>query len=380
MRRRSTVSGRAGRWGVAALAVVAVAAFAGRAAAENRVTVRGAYYREPSTRVAQPMVQVRTTSPEGVDVSAHYLMDAITSASVVAGVNMMDKTFTEVRNETGLTIGKRIARTRLALSYRYSHEPDYRSHTVALTLEQGVWDNTGTLLVNLARGRDVLDASLDQRLNVWFAGLAYTQALAPTWSAQFVYDLTVQRGFVGNPYFVQPNYGHENPPAGRARHAAAVRIATYLPSLGLGLQLHGRVYLDHELLGSSGPDPWQKAAGTGEVRIYKMLGSELELRLSYRATREGSANFFCVTPPGAFADCYSLGRYERFRGRYSADEKFGSLTSHFPEAKLTWELRELDVLPRFLARGAVDVSYGYFFQVTHYRNAHLLQTGYSLPF
>ena len=30
--------------------------------------------------------------------------------------------------------------------------------------------------------------------------------------------------------------------------------------------------------------------------------------------------------------------------------------------------------------GAFELSYGRYFQTTHYGNAHLLQTGYTLPF
>ena len=58
---------------------------AGMARADDYVIVRGAYYREASTRVIQPMVELQRDSPSGIDVGAHFLVDAITSASIAAG-------------------------------------------------------------------------------------------------------------------------------------------------------------------------------------------------------------------------------------------------------------------------------------------------------
>ena len=68
--------------------------------------------------------------PSGFDVSAHFLVDAITSASLAAGT-MQDNIFTELRKEFGVVIGKTIDHTHLAVHYRQSREPDYVSHTVA---------------------------------------------------------------------------------------------------------------------------------------------------------------------------------------------------------------------------------------------------------
>jgi hypothetical protein len=63
------------------------------AVAGDYVIVRGAYYREASTRVIQPIVEVERESPSGIDVGAHFLVDAITSASIAAGTSV-DYVFT----------------------------------------------------------------------------------------------------------------------------------------------------------------------------------------------------------------------------------------------------------------------------------------------
>ena len=95
--------------------------------AEDRVTVRGAYYREASTRVIQPVVEISKDLPSGFDITAHYLLDAITSASVAAGTPS-DTIFTELRNEVGLAVGRTWDRWRTTLGYSYSAESDYWSH------------------------------------------------------------------------------------------------------------------------------------------------------------------------------------------------------------------------------------------------------------
>ena len=76
MRRLAAVFGLAGLLG---------AFVAGPVRADDYVSVRGVYYREPSTRVIQPMVEVERDSPSGIDVGAHFLVDAITSASLPPG-------------------------------------------------------------------------------------------------------------------------------------------------------------------------------------------------------------------------------------------------------------------------------------------------------
>jgi hypothetical protein len=218
---------------------------------------------------------------------------------------------------------------------------------------------------------------LDKNLTVLFLGAAYTQALSPTLSAQLVYDLTYQNGFLGNPYLSGP-YGHENPPDTRLRHAIALRLAKYLPAAGVGFQAHGRLYFDQYPPGTGGPEPWHMAAGTAEARVYAMVRSDLEVRLAYRYHRQSRDLFWCpvMTDPA----CYHSPAFIDTFGRWSYDEKFGWLTTQYPELKLTWELEALEPVLRFLSRGAIEISYGYFVQSTHYRNAHVLQSGYSLPF
>jgi hypothetical protein len=344
---------------------------------EDRVSVHGAYFREASTRVVQPMIQISKDLPAGLDVGAHFLVDAITSASVAAGGGA-DSLFTELRKEAGVVVGKSWDRTRLSLSYRQSREPDYISHTAGLQWTQGVWDNSGTLNVRVAGGHDTVGPMLDQSLSVYFAGASYTQALSPTWLAQLGYEAALLDGYQGNPYVSVPNVGHEKPPAKRLRHTIAARVAKYLPRSRTGLQLYYRFYVDQ--LALTGHDnPWDLTAHTVTGRVFQELPGNLEVRFSYRYHTQGKAAFWCLTDPsrGGSTECYGV--FPRYA---SVDDKLGPLHTHTPEVKLIWEARGWSGVPvlGWLAQGSFDVSYGYYVQSSKFGNAHLLETGYSLPF
>jgi hypothetical protein len=385
-----------------ALLAGALAGLAGLATAraqtvEDRVTVRGAYFREASTRVVQPMVQATKTLPGGFDLNGHFLVDAISSASIAQGA-ITDEVFSEERYEGSLALGFTHDLLHVAAFARYSREPDYFSKTGGVSASYEVWERSGTVAFNLAVTHDDIQPRpplVPRDLDVWFAGLSYAQILTPTTLAQVGYELYRLSGFAGNPYISHPNLGREDLPEKRLRHAVSLKLAQYLPALTLGAQVHYRFYFDQESLFRS--DPWGMTAHTLEGRLYKSLGRHVDLRLSYRYHLQGQADFWC----NSRAD---IGCYGMMPEYHSWDVKFGGLTTHLPELKVIWDLHLLAEVPglSWLSTGAIEVSYGYLIQSTPYGapftdknappvlgkipftrkhgGAHLLQTGYSLPF
>jgi hypothetical protein len=393
---------------LALLAAALVGGWSGSLAAEDRVSVRGAYYREASNRIMQPMMELTKDLPAGYDVGGHFLVDAITSASIAQGASA-DSVFHENRYEGAINFGRTFEARRpggfwgprrLGAFYRYSNESDYKSHTGGLSLNQEVWDRTGTIGVNLAFTGDLIHPPPqdDKDLTVYFLGLGYTQALGQTTVAQAVYETYYLRGFMANPYLAHGSLGREKVPRRRLRHALALRLAQFIPRADLGAQLHYRFYFDEESLFRIGP--WGMTAHTLEARLSKMLGHSLELRAAYRFHYQTAANFWCNARPdnGGDVSCYGMDS-----PYHSVDVKFGTYRNQLAEGKLIWDLRilngtGLDVL----AGGSFDVSYGYYFEGTpygmdfndgnappllryqplsqRYGGAHLIQTGYSLPF
>jgi Protein of unknown function (DUF3570) len=371
---------------VAAPVAALAALLASPARGEDYVSVRGAYYRETNTRVIQPMVEVERDSDSGVDVAAHYLVDAITSASAAAGVGV-DSLFTEVRNEAGLRLRLRRGTTEASLGYQYSAESDYWSHGVGGSVSRRFWGDTARLTfalgVNLdsvsSRGRTpdcATPPSTSCALHGFYGGITYSQVLSPVLFFQISGETTYLDGFQGNLYRSVPNFGYERVPEKRTRSSISPRIAYYMPETSTGVQLQYRYYVDY-WPGSSptGENPWNVQAHMVEGRLFQQLTPELELRLSYRQYYQAHAQFWCDAL--ANSTCYSpSARW------YSTDPKLGSIHTEYPEVKLLWEASALASVPffRWFSTGTFEISYGYYWQNDTFGNAHVLQTGYRMPY
>ena len=292
-------------------------AAASTAVAGDYVIVRGAYYREASTRVIQPMVELERESPSGIDVGAHFLVDAITSASIAAGT-AIDNVFTEVRDEAGLRVRKRWTRSDATLAYKYSAESDYWSHGIGGSFGHRFWGDTAAVRLSVGRSFDTMSArgrtpecrpgvsAVSCPLDVWFAGVNYTQILSPVWLAQVSYELAYLDGFQGNLYRVRA----ELRVRGRSGQAAAPRHraahAYYFPQTG-----HRACSCFTATTGTCFPggdgvsqlDPWALRAHTLEGRVYQQLTPDLEMRLLFRYHKQNHAQFWCdaIAVPGCYA-------------------------------------------------------------------------------
>ncbi|HEY6478175.1 MAG TPA: DUF3570 domain-containing protein [Polyangia bacterium] len=356
--------------------------------ADNEVTIRGAYYREPSTRVIQPVVEIAKDLPYGFDVRAHYLVDTITSASAAAGTGA-DNIFTEIRNELAIGVGKNWNRTRVTLSYKYSAESDYWSHAVWASVAQRLWADTATVglfggvsldevgFSNVPRRPNCVNPeSLSCPLDSVYGGFAYTQVLSPVDVAQLNLDAANLWGFLANPYRQVP-MGPEVLPTNRLRTAFSVRYAHYIPEAQSGIQVQFRYYHDFDPTSFSS-DPWGLSASTIEARIYHQLTRELQIRLLFRQYFQQPPAFWCDVPsnPGCTATITTSSPYQ------SSDPALGPVRTEYPEVKLIWDADALRAIPffRWFAAGTFEISYGYYFQNNAFGNAHVLQTGYTMPY
>jgi hypothetical protein len=372
----------------AALALAALAGTATRARADDYVTVRGAYYREPSTRVIQPIVEVERDSPTGLDVKAHFLVDAITSASVAAGT-VADTIFTETRNEAGLSLRKRWSRSEVIASYRYSAESDYWSHAFTLSGAQRFWGDTARVSAALGvsldsqsrRGRTpecAVPPSTSCPLDTYYGGVSYTQIISPVWLAQGSAESALLDGFQANLYRLTP-YGYERVPSKRLRNALAVRTNYYIPSLDLVLRLAYRYYFD--VFPGDAPhydgDPWRLQSHMVELRAYRPLTRDLTVRLMFRQYWQNwPANFWTTMTETMSGSAMTAPYY------YTSDPKLAKVQTSYPELELVWQAEALGGVPvlRWLAAGTFTVSYGYYIQSTSFGDAHLLQAGYTFPY
>ncbi|MEQ8457513.1 MAG: DUF3570 domain-containing protein [Sandaracinaceae bacterium] len=371
-------------------AFVAALALAAPAAADEAsgtwtgsVELRANYYWETSTRVVAPEVRARLVTPEGVQIDGGYLIDAITSASIAAGVQE-DIRFTEVRNQGSLGASREFdlgeMQLRLGVLGGLSHEPDYFASRITtfstLSLNQRstvisgaftyIHDNVGSVLRGgMPRtddtGRDLSDRGRQGQLEGVTASVSLNQTLSPVTTFVTGYQLVHNWGYLQNPYRrarVGGGLVAEDHPDQRTRHTLWGRLAHFFPETRTAVHLMYRAYLDD----------WDVSALNPEVRVYQLIGDSVVVRLRYRYHDQVDSFFFRTEYSGT----------EDF---VTADPKMSNFFSHLFGVQLRVGLDFLSRTPlSFLERAWVDLSFNYWHQTSTFGDAILAQAGLRAPF
>ena len=346
------------------------------------VEARGNYYWETSTRVIAPEVNVQAESPGGVRVRAHYLVDAITSASVAAGART-DNRFTEIRHDVGVGTGYEFtvggAPLDLSINARFSREPDYTSlggnAAAVLSLNERstilsfsvayTHDIVGKLLRGLNRvgtdGRDLSDRGTVGTLDGLVLSTGWTQVLSPNLTLGVGYDLGLVFGFLQNPYrqaVVSGVLQDERHPDTRQRHTAHARLAYYLEQTKTSFQALYRTYLDSWDVGAVGP----------EARVYQEFGDTALVRLRYRYYRQ-TRSFFQ-------ADSYVLA--DEY---WTADPKMTDFDSHLVGGLAVLHLGFLEhTALDFAWQATLEFGVEYIWRTNAFGNGIIGQVAFRLPF
>ncbi|HEY8142508.1 MAG TPA: DUF3570 domain-containing protein [Kofleriaceae bacterium] len=227
--------------------------------------------------VVSPQVAAkRALDDGGGEASARAVVDVISAASVDV-VSQATSGFTEVRREADLAASHRIGSLLPGLRYRYSDEPDYRSHGFGGSLSRDFADHDTTIALGYDLSLDTVGrsgtsfADWSRDLATHTAELSWTQVLGPRTVGRLAYSLVVQDGYLEKPYryvplfdagtlasleadgmtldgdnfssYRLPERPPEEVPDRRVRHAIALRGVRYVPGLG-ALQGDYRLYVD----------------------------------------------------------------------------------------------------------------------------------------
>ncbi len=349
------------------------------------LTLQGNYYWETSTRVMAPSIGARLVSPDGTEFRAEYLVDAITSASIAAGVSA-DIRFTEVRNQVSLGAGREFdlgeAQLRLDLSSRVSHEPDYLATGVTLggqlALAQRctligasltyIHDDVGSVIrgeqaSTTVDGRDLSDRGRVGQLEGVTLGLSLSQVLTPQLVASAGYDLVHNWGYLQNPYrsvMVQGLLRPEDHPDQRTRNSFYGRVALYVPETRSAVHALYRMYVDE----------WGLAAITPEARFYQEIGDLVTLRLRYRYYDQ-TRSFFSRP----------VDQYVNDDAFLTADPKMSRFHSHLFGLHARLQLGFLQATPlEFLHGGEFWLSFDYLMQTSRFGDAVIAQGALRVPF
>ena len=328
MRLQLTVSG-------AIAALGAVGALGATARADGELVARTAYYKERATRVIQPMLDGMFDIAERGTVTAHFLVDAITSASTSSGAANA-KAFSEKRYEAGFGYTHQLASLKVGGDAKYSTESDYDSFylglrgqlelaqknavlgagagvsldSVSTTMAGGFAG--GTLQCDPHKATDTHDAcSLDT-----YSGFAsFSQILGRNAIAAVTYDVSSMRGYQSNPYrtvITAAKLVAERHPDRRLRQAVGISARYYVPATETTLVGAYRYYRDD----------WHVRAHTPELRIIQQVGQFADAAFRYRYYAQSAAYFY-------------LDKYPDDTSEYVSDDaKLSQFTGHTLEAKL----------------------------------------------
>jgi hypothetical protein len=275
----------------------------------------------------------RALDDDGGEASARAVVDVISAASVDV-VTQATPGFTEVRREADLAVSHRIGSLLPGARYRYSDEPDYRSHGFGGSLSRDFADHDTTIALSYDLSLDTVGRSgtpfsgWSRDLATHGVELSWTQNLGPRTIGRLAYTLTLQDGYLEKPYryvplfdtetlaaleadgmtldrdnfssYRLPERPPEEVPDQRVRHAIAVRGLRYVPGLG-ALQGDYRFYVDS----------WGMQAHTADAAIRFPIGRfriAVEDRLHWQAPVDFWRRVYTVDAAGEVPEWRTVDR------------------------------------------------------------------------
>jgi hypothetical protein len=213
-----------------------------------------AYVDDDDTVISTSTVAVRAKPTEKVIVSARYVADAVSSASVDV-ITAATERWTELRSEVLGGVAFADGTTTVSLDYTYSHENDWDSHTIAAGASRDLFKHNLTLgvggsYVANAIGRED-DMNFAEEMSIVGGSVRAVWVAGPSDIFTTSYDLSRATGYQASPYryaFVADPTGvpiafPETAPELRTRHALTTRWNHHLGT-DTALRSHARVYGD----------------------------------------------------------------------------------------------------------------------------------------
>jgi hypothetical protein len=368
---------------------------ASSARADDRIVVRGNYFREDSTRVLAPIVSYQKDLPdERFSLGTEYMMDSISSASIGAGSAELggDRVFTEIRHQASARASSRLGPWGLGGGFRYSTETDYRARNLSLGMSREFLQKTLNLSVSYSYEFDrifrilrnlnvpnpwksnVINEAGEPRegptnlLQIHYLDLGYGHV----WGKHLVGGVNVEgtwaTGPQDNPYRKVRNGEAETHPLLRRRLAPSAWVLWTIPRAGLVLEPRYRWHIDD----------WDIRAHSIDMRVHVRVARHLRLRARYRFYTQSGAFFYLED-----------GSYPSTAQYRTADPKTWPFRTHTPGIQVTWELDGLARLRglHWLERGWIEVTYNHVFRRTlegepdtRYGNARMGSLAFSLAY
>jgi hypothetical protein len=310
---------------VALLVVVA----AGTARGDDSFTAKTQIYVDNDhTTVISPVAAISRDAWQGGTLSASYVADVVSSASVDV-VSNATAHMTDFRSEISAGLSQKLRNTTLTGGYVYSVENDYSSHNLNLGIAQDLFDKNTTLALGYTFAANSVgrtgDQNFHQSLMVNGVSASWTQVLNKATIFQLSYSFSNNNGYQASPYrwvrIETPDLSgiefkvHETDPPIRNRHAIVGGINRHL---GRDSSLQGdyRLYIDS----------WGVLAHTIQLRYFVVFG-DVTLRLRERFYYQGGADFYRMHYTG-----------DQLTPYVTSDRELSNFWSNIVGAKISWRL------------------------------------------
>jgi hypothetical protein len=249
------------------------------------------YVDNDHTTVVSPLVAISRDAWRGGTLSASYVADVVSSASIDV-VSNATKHMDDFRSEITAGLAQKLKATTLSASYIYSVEHDYQSHNIGLNLSQDLFQRNSTLALGFTFSDNDVGRSGDQAFHRSLltagAGASWTQTLTPATIGQLSYTFSWAGGYEASPYRfvpVQDSTGTvfkvpETEPDTRYRHAIVAGINRHLFT-DSSLQGDYRIYFDN----------WGLTSHTIQLRYFVNF-KDVTLRIRERFYYQQGASFY----------------------------------------------------------------------------------------
>ncbi len=373
------------------LSAVLVLAAVAPARADGSLELRTVYYKERSTRVIQPMLDGMFDAGAHGLIVAHFLVDAITSASVGSGAANATP-FTEKRYEAGAGYTRELQPLRLKADGKYSTEPDYQSLYGGIGAEIDLNEKNTVLGVTGGYSHDEVESASAQgpyvppypclaagdhcNVHTTSGFASVSQILSRNLVVGGSYDIAKIDGFQQNAYrlvLTSTTFVPERHPDDRTRQSFAVSARYYLPASQTTFIAAYRYYRDD----------WHIHAHTPELRIVQEVGRFADATFGYRYYRQNAAFFYeerypsPIAADNKFPTCGGLTKDGT--PCFSDDPKMSAFDGHTLTAKLGVLGEEFD-LGGMWAGARFEGILEYIVQHNRFGNAVVANVALTLPF
>ena len=322
---------------------------------DERADVMWKLYDGGGLKVQGPSTLVRTNVADKVSLTASYLVDQVTGASidmVVLGASPLH----EVRKQKTFGVDYLYGKTTYSVGVESSIENDYDGTAASFSIAQTMFGDLTTVTLSASRGWDivtrVIDAQRDKdpnfrkRLDRKTWGLGLSQILTRNLIAGFDYEAITEQGYLQNPYRAirylagagSTIYltGPEIYPGTRTSNAASIRLKYYLPWRA---SLTGKYRYFY--------DTWDIRAHTFELDYTQpMFEDSLIADVTYRYYKQGSASFY--------SDLFQFANQQNYMAR---DKELASQTNGTMGLALTYDF--MKSRHWFLKKASASLHYDY---------------------